>query len=218
MNPELEYPITPFTIIQPFGANSAYYAKFPDAKGKPQKGHMGIDLKADHGHPVYFTHDGNAFYFKDSHGGEGMINISIDRTFQTIHWHLVGDTDPVFKSPIPLDGKQYAVKKGDLAGYANNTGAPFESNGTHLHFGYRPLNLGTGAPLHPDNGYDGCEDPMPLFNGKFAQDVVLEAVKADVQQAATVLQNNPSPAQLTIVQQILQKIASFLATLGRGGV
>ncbi len=218
MKPSLAYPVKPYIVNQQFGVNQAYYSKFLDARGIPEKGHMGIDIQASHGQPVYAAHDGNAFFFKDAHGGEGIINMSLDRTFQTINWHLCGDTDPLFKSPIPLDGKEYPVKKGDLLGHADNTGAPYESNGTHLHFGYRPLNLQYGSPLHPENGFDGCDDATPLFDGTYACDIALAVVKDEVQQVATVLQNNPSPAQLTIVQKILQSIASFLATLGRGGV
>ncbi len=51
-------PITPFVILQPFGVNGDYY----QAHGINIKGHNGLDLKADHGQPVYATHDGMALY------------------------------------------------------------------------------------------------------------------------------------------------------------
>jgi hypothetical protein len=51
MNPKpiLFYPVSPIKIIEAFGADPAYYAKFLDQNGNPEKGRMGIDLQAAHG-------------------------------------------------------------------------------------------------------------------------------------------------------------------------
>lgn len=52
------------------------------------------------------------------------------------------------------------VKAGTLIGYMGNTGnvicGPY-SDGTHLHYGYRP------SGYDKNNGYGGFIDPMPLF-------------------------------------------------------
>ena len=52
------------------------------------------------------------------------------------------------------------VKAGHLIGYMGNTGnvigGPY-SDGTHLHYGYRP------AGYDKNNGYGGFIDPMPYF-------------------------------------------------------
>jgi hypothetical protein len=171
MTLQLAYPLTTISVTQPFGADPAYYARFLDTNGNPEKGHMGVDFQAAHGTPVYAACDGWAHYEKDSHGGEG-IYIRTDlfdyqegqASFRVINWHLCGDTDPKYPSPIPLDGKEYAVKQGDLIGYADNTGAPYESKGDHLHFGLLAV-ASSGLTINADNGFNGCIDPTPYFSG-----------------------------------------------------
>ena len=154
------------SVNQPFGADPAYYqANFQ------QKGHPGIDFKETfHGQPVYAAHDGEAIYIKDNYGGEGVWNYA--NGYITIYWHMVGDTDPTLPPPIPFNDKgiRTPVKAGDLIGYADNTGAPKESTGPHLHFGLI-ITLANGAIANPNNGYGGCIDPAPYFNGSYAQDI-----------------------------------------------
>jgi len=190
MKLELWYPVKPHSINQVFGGNPEYYSRFHDQFGNPEKGHNGQDMMAFHGQPVYAACDGLASYTKDDHGGEGIIIASnpmdyegTQVSFHVINWHLCGDTDPKYPSPIPLDGKQYPVKAGDLIGHADNTGAPFESSGDHLHFGLCPYTL-DGRNLHPDNGFNGCIDPAPFFNGSYAVDIPeLNVVTQEVEQA-----------------------------------
>ncbi len=168
----LRYPVAHFYVNQAFGANAAYYAKFLDANGVPEKGHMGLDLMAVHGEPVLGAIDGTAFYVKDSHGGEGVYirtNQAYDYAggtayFNIINWHMVGDTDAKFPPPIPMGGIDFStkIKAGQLIGYADNTGAPFESSADHLHLGLMPCDV-TGKALFPGNGFGGCIDPMPYL-------------------------------------------------------
>ncbi len=173
----LYYPVKPFSINQVFGANPDYYARFKDRFGNPEKGHMGVDLRAPHGTPVYAATDGMAHFERDEHGGEGIV-IRTGRflykgsgaTFNVIHWHLIGDTDPAFPSPIKTDGSSVMVKTGDLIGYADNTGAPFESSGDHLHLGLVPFD-DLGNAIEAANGFNGCIDPTTYFTGIYAQDV-----------------------------------------------
>lgn len=162
--PSLYYPVKPIHINQPFGANVDYYKSHFGTNG-----HMGIDFMASHGQPVYAAHNGEAIYLKDAHGGEGIWNFSPDG-FATIYWHLIGDSDPLYSMPIPFDGKRHLVKAGDLIGYADNTGAPFESSGDHLHFGMVYINV-DGTIANTDNGFNGCQDSTPFFNGTCAQDI-----------------------------------------------
>ncbi len=116
---------------------------------------------------MYASHDGDAIYLKDAHGGEGIWLYGSG--FATIYWHLIGDTDPIYAIPIPFDQQRHPVKKGDLIGYADNTGAPYESSGDHLHFGL--VFIGDGGNIeNTDNGYNGCVDPEPYFDGSYAQD------------------------------------------------
>lgn len=188
----LYYPIKPFLINQGFGLNPDYYARFKDRFGNPEKGHMGVDLKAPHGTPVYASCDGLVHFERDIHGGEGMV-IRTGRyaykegaaTFNVIHWHLIGDTDPLYQSPIPTDGHSYPVKTGDLIGYADNTGAPFESSGDHLHMGLMPIG-DSGDALEARNGFGGCIDLVTYFTGFYAQDYVKATSK--LAQLVSILQ------------------------------
>lgn len=171
MKLELFRPVDPYHVNQGFAANPGYYARFHDALGKPEKGHMGIDLMAAHGQPVYAAVDGQARYVKDEHGGEGVYIFTGPYDYQggtcwfnIINWHLVGDTDPNF--PKPFDSQ--SVKAGDLIGYADNTGAPFESSGDHLHLGLQPVDS-RGKPILIDNGFGGCIDPAPYLNQYYAK-------------------------------------------------
>lgn len=175
----LYYPVRPFHVNQAFGANPDYYAKFLDAFGNPEKGHMGVDLMAAHGQPVYAAHDGMARYVgPDSHGGDGVYIRTTDTYdsntgtswYTSIYWHLIAMTDPQLHPQVPANGNEVAVKAGELIGYADNTGAPFESSGDHLHFGLFPCDS-NGNPVFPANGYGGCIDPTPFFTGIYADSV-----------------------------------------------
>lgn len=180
-----------------------------------QKGHPGIDFAASHGEPVYAAHGGAAIYIKDNDGGEGIWNYA--NGFITIMWHLIGDTDPKFPPPIPYDSKgvRTPVKKGDLVGYADNTGAPKESSGDHLHFGLL-LTDANGIVLNQDNGTQGCVDPAPYLNGMYAnpmQEVANEATTV----ATDVAKINPSdpkaPQQESLIGQVIEKIEEELGLI-----
>jgi murein DD-endopeptidase MepM/ murein hydrolase activator NlpD len=176
---ELFYPVSPVHINQGFGMNPDYYAKFHDAFGNPMKGHNGVDLMAVHGQPVYAPMDGKAMYTIDVHGGQSVLirtNDAMDYAggtcwFNVVLGHVIGDTDPLFLPPIPMNMAQTQVKTGDLVGYADNTGAPYESSGDHLHFGLAPVDT-NGKALFPANGYASYIDPTPYFNGFLAKDAV----------------------------------------------
>jgi murein DD-endopeptidase MepM/ murein hydrolase activator NlpD len=156
---QLQYPLkTEIHINQPFGANPDYYAKFGC------KGHMGIDFQAAHGTPVYSPCKGTAFYVSDTHGGHGVYvhayDTETEKYYNFIHWHLIGQDGPE-PPPIPVTGF-YPVEQGTLIGYADNSGAPYESSGDHLHFGVQPCNANYTA-LDSGNGYAGCIDPAPFL-------------------------------------------------------
>ena len=169
---KIPYPIAPQNagypplITQYFGANPAYYAKFLDKFGKPEKGHMGIDFQAAHGTPVYAVADGLAFYVgPDPHGGDGIylrFKDDAGNYWTAIYWHLCAENDPTY--PPQVGRIANTVKEGDLLGFADNSGAPWESTGDHLHFGLVPCDA-NGEFLYPANGYGGCVDPKPHFDG-----------------------------------------------------
>lgn len=160
MKPDIIFPVnTP--ISQPFGVNKEFYSN-PIYGGV--KGHPGVDFFAQHGTPIYATHDGRAEYQIDAGGGHGVVITSEDRTFKTIYWHMVDSSkDTQYKSPV--EGKNYLdVECGDLVGYADNTGA---STGNHLHYSLKFCK--DGMTLNIDNGYLGNINPVPFFNGTTPQ-------------------------------------------------
>lgn len=172
---KLTYPLKDVFVTQLFGENPDFYKKYFGIKA-----HNGIDYRATHGTPVYATHDGFAYYEKDSSGGEGVVIRSKEqmviegtlRFFKTIYWHLVNpDKEPQYKSPITctdLNSQGQEVKAGDLIGYADNTGF---SAGSHLHFGLKPVSngesLGSLYNSLQNNGYMGAVDPMPYLPAKY---------------------------------------------------
>lgn len=173
----LYYPVTPVHFNQLFGQNLNPIYK---AEGLP--GHNGIDFMANHGQPVYAAHDGQASFQIDAKGGHGVVLVTdqlyddLDSTkppcyYKTIYWHLCdGLKEPKFQSPIADKTGFVSVKRGDLIGYADNTGT---STGDHLHFGLKPVmrgeQWGTSYNLLQDNGYAGAIDPQPFLNGLFAR-------------------------------------------------
>lgn len=208
MKPHLAYPVSPISVNQPFGASVAYYEK-----NFGQKGHPGIDFQASHGEPVYAAHDGEVIAIKDAHGGEGLWNYAPG--FITISWHLIGDTDPNYLPPIPFSttGIRTPVKKGDLIGYADNTGAPYESSGDHLHFGLMLTNA-EGIVLNQDNGTQGCIDPKPYLDSEITHDPAALAAQDTAQLAHEAANINPAsptaPQQLSLAAKAFAFIKQML--------
>jgi murein DD-endopeptidase MepM/ murein hydrolase activator NlpD len=209
MTLSLYYPVKPFGINQYFGANAEYYlSKFGD------KGHQGLDLFAPHATPLYAPCDGDAFYKYDAHGGAGIyIRVPNNATpqYNVILWHLCTKDDKLYSPNIPTDGSSEFVKTGDLIGYTDNSGAPFESSGDHLHVGVIPCD-NTGAPLYPNNGFHGCVNPLPYFNGQFAQDI---QIKQQIVERSAEVVNIVSQSNLPSADKLKWyiKVGQFLKNL-----
>jgi murein DD-endopeptidase MepM/ murein hydrolase activator NlpD len=162
-------PLKNIRVNQYFGANATSVYKT-----QGMKGHNGIDFYALNGEPVYATHDGTAYYQIDSAGGHGVVILSDAEydydsgpaRFKTVYWHLVDPLKQIqYRSPIQDFTFGKPVKKGDLIGYADNTGM---STGSHLHFALKPLaksgeSNNTWYNLEQNNGYYGSIDPAPYF-------------------------------------------------------
>lgn len=225
----ISYPVKPLHFNQHFGENAVFYS---DPKYGGVKGHNGIDFQAYHGQPIYASHDGDAYYEFDGAQGEGVVLRTHDMYdyeggqvyFKTIYWHMADPIkEPKFASLVwkavgykpdqtGLSNTFIPIKRGDLIGYADNTGA---SSGDHLHFGVKPVAIGeaNGAfyNLEQNNGYNGAIDPAPFFDGSFAQDSIT-VIPTD--QAEAIIQNimssDSTPQQksswLTIVSNWLKSI------------
>lgn len=183
---EIAYPVNPFVVTQPFGINREYYR----THGINILGHNGHDLQAYHGQPVYAAHDGIAYYEIDASQGEGVVIRTTDTFdykgqsvfFKSLYWHMI-DTlkEPKYKQIIPRSGAPVSVKRGDLIGFADNTGF---STGDHVHFAIKPIvygqqpdygdgsdiGIGNFINLEPNNGYLGAIDATPYWAGYYATD------------------------------------------------
>lgn len=191
MKPFLFYPVKKnLFVTQYFGNQSSTYTNMG------MLGHNGIDYAAKHGDPIYASHDGIGYYEIDDGGGNGVVIRSttpeeIDgklQHYKTIYWHLCDPSkEPQLKSPI-FGSPGKVVKAGDIIGYADNTGI---STGDHLHFGMKTiaLNEDSGAwyNLQQNNGYFGAIDPLPYFNGYYAEDA--QKIISILRQAIAILTN-----------------------------
>lgn len=210
MDKFLYYPVKPYKLNQGFGENPAYYAKFG------WKGHNGYDLFAPHATPLYAPCDGDAFYTTDAHGGAGIwIRVPNNGAteYNVILWHLCTREDPVYHPLIPSDGSVVSVKAGALIGYTDNSGAPYESSGDHLHLGLMPCDK-TSEALDPNNGYGGCIDPAPFLNGIYAQDI--EEIEKGIQaseQLVQIVAQNQNVLPKSQLQILLSKVAEFLTSI-----
>ncbi len=158
-------PVKPQHLNQLFGGNKEIYSQFG------LEGHNGIDIKAEHGTPVYAAHDGICYPGVDPNEGNGVVIRTIEAFdygeqevhFKTIYWHFI-------KADAVVRTGQF-VRAGELIGYADSTGF---STGDHLHFGLKPQAWDeenwTWYNVEQKNGYAGAIDPIPYFNNFYAED------------------------------------------------
>ena len=214
MEPFLFYPVkNPINQSNLFGANPAEY------KPLGQAGHPGNDFECPIGTPIYAPCDGAAFYTYDSLGGDGIYIRTPDTptpTHNIILWHMVPPGDSQYPFQIPTTkGSVMDVKAGQLLGYSGNSGFPRESTGPHLHLAVMPIGANETA-LSPNNGYMGCIDPAPFYNGKYAQDIAIEQQVVEKSAAVVSLiaqatdQQIPHADKLSILQTIEQFIKSLI--------
>lgn len=215
MKLSLSYPTLPFIVNQPFGVNGEYYQK----NGIKIQGHNGLDLRAYHGQPIYAAHDGYAYYTSDDgRKGQGIELVSSQEYdyngkstyFKTLYWHLCdGDKEPRYASPIylatkPHRNKRVFVLRGDILGYADNTGL---STGDHLHFGLKPIKQhghpGYWVNLEPENGYLGAIDPSPYLPKNTPSLWVQAAALAALEQRAG---RSKTAAQLWTAASMLRSL------------
>ncbi len=143
------------------------YEKLYPLLGLPQ-GHNGLDLKAYHGQPVYAACEGIVYEIQTEEArglGLGIVTenkyfcneTGTQELFKVRYWHLMS-----FNVKM-----QARVKKGDLIGYADNTGF---SSGDHLHFEIKPVSDQVGFKnILQNNGYFGAVDPLPYLDSQFAK-------------------------------------------------
>jgi murein DD-endopeptidase MepM/ murein hydrolase activator NlpD len=211
----METPFLYFPVKQPIDQQNLFGANPAEYKPLGQDGHPGNDFECPVGTPVYAPCDGDAFYTTDKDGGCGLwirVPNNASPQFNVILWHMPPKGTPEYPYQVATDGSTTPVKAGQLLGYSGNSGYPLESTGPHLHLGVLPCDT-TGGALAPNNGFEGCVDPQPYFNGHYAQDI--QAIEAVVASATTVVQSiaatpDATPAQkLTWIQEIAKAVESL---------
>jgi len=127
---------SPLKDMSPIGFTfkKPYPPGFGSLTGKP---HLGVDILAPEGTPVFATEDGQAKAFWGAQGGN---TVELVGTYTQRFMHL--------RSP----GKSGYVRAGDVIGYSGNTGT---SNYRHLHWDAR----GNGTGIHINN----FVDPLSLI-------------------------------------------------------
>ncbi len=188
----MSYPVRPYRVNQGFGKANTDPSVLALYQSMGLLGHDGYDLYATHGEPVHAAHDGIAYWEVDDSQGEGVVLRTNDQFdykggkawFKSIYWHLADSTkEPNFASPVYRwnvvnKGQGMPIKRGELIGYADNTGL---SKGDHLHWGCKPIRLGDptiedatdvgiGAftNIEQSNGYFGNVDLAPYLDGLYA--------------------------------------------------
>lgn len=214
MNQILYYPVkNPIDQNNLFGATSPMYIALN------QKGHPGVDFEAPLDTPFYAPCDGEAFYVTDKDGGDGLWirwPNNASPQFDIILWHLPPAADPTYHPLInlPKPGQNSPVvpiTAGQDLGWTGDSGYPLESTGPHLHVGIIPLDA-TGSTLYPDNGYLGCVDPVPYFNGLYAEDInkvepTIQTLQAIIPEVAA---SNLSPQEKL---SFFEAVGQFLKNL-----
>ncbi|MEZ9525836.1 M23 family metallopeptidase [Enterovibrio norvegicus] len=119
--------------IESYRRSSGYGSRTHPVTGN-KKFHLGLDLTADIGTPVYAPADGVVEYKRPSRkkGYGNMLKIDHAFGFMTLYAHL---------DKFNVNTGNF-VKKGDLIGWSGNTGL---STGPHLHYEVRFL----GRALNP---------------------------------------------------------------------
>lgn len=211
MSKFIYYPVKdPINKSNLFGANSAEYIPLGNA------GHPGNDFESVSGTPLYSPCDGLAFYLSDKLGGDGLWirTTQAGQNYNIILWHLYAKGDPVHSFQIPTDGSHTAVKAGQLLAYTDNSGFPRESTGPHLHLAAMPCDPDWN-PLHPNNGYQGCIDPMPFYLGQYAEDIPL--LEQALEKSDQVIQKIVSaPLDNSVKVSFLKQLAILISGFFKG--
>ncbi|SKA43275.1 M23 family metallopeptidase [Enterovibrio nigricans] len=121
--------------IESYRRSSGYGSRTHPVTGN-KKFHLGLDLTADIGTPVFAPADGVVEYKRPSRkkGYGNLLKIDHAFGFMTLYAHL---------DKFNVNTGEF-VKKGDLIGWSGNTGL---STGPHLHYEVRFL----GRALNPKN-------------------------------------------------------------------
>lgn len=228
MKLQLYYPRKPFVINQRFGESKT--CSNPDTTGVVSalpngtcptgkvplypllglKGHNGIDLQANTGDTLYAPMEGTVKELSlDTHRGLGVGIVSNDpmdfeggtHYAKVRQWH---------GQKILVEYGQ-PVKVGDPIMLADNTGY---SAGSHDHFELEAVQYtATGAHVmvYPNNGYQGAVDPLPYFNGLFAQDIhIIPKASDQIAEFAAKLEVQGN----TIASKQCYALAAFLRAFG----
>lgn len=206
----LRYPAKPFHVNQTWGIYNPVYAKFGFSH------HNGIDIALGTDHKLYAPCDGQVVRIGNQPEGGGNFFGIMTEPYQF--------SDGVFRVLIDfLHCESISVtegqllKMGDVMAIADNTGF---STGPHTHIQPRRVKSWNGKGgielvWEPQdvNDMNGSFDPMPYFNGAYASDTAIQAVKDAVVSVQQAIDNHPSPQQLSLIQELVSKIVEMLSLI-----
>lgn len=238
---QLYYPVKPFHLNQPFGGNipcvkqdysipvdkrqiisgadnftcPVGYEKLYPLLGMPA-GHTGADLAAGEQN-IYSSQEGIVTEIQSEPArGEG-IGITTENEYdlgeygnhqvKIRYWHL--------KKIYVVMGQK--VKAGDLIGISDNTGY---SSGNHVHMEAKPQSKDINGYYYntfKDNQFFGAIDPVPYFNGLYAEDIALGTTLPYKHTFYLPLKFGDEGSEVLALQRCLQSIGYFPSTVTPDG-
>jgi len=154
---------------------------------KRYRPHLGIDLGAKRGTPIYATHAGKVIYAGWMGGYGKVVKISHSGGFVSLYAH---------QSRLAVKRGQY-VKRGEVIGYVGNTG---RSTAPHLHFGlYR--NAKAVNPLRYINKKALSEKRIEIKKITKHRMVEIEGAKRYKQQLLNKIDSTPEAFRWHVYKQ-----------------
>lgn len=196
---ELFYPSKPYIVGQGFAENKAcsnpdttgVVSQLPDGTcpaGKVKlypllgmaKGHTGLDLYAPDGWILRAPFDGVVKETQlEPERGLGVGIVTHDRRGMNEHGEHYAKVR-MWHGKIVLVHLGKEVKCGDPVMIADNTG---KSSASHNHFELKPVEydaLGNHFNVFQSNGWFGAVDPVPFWNGLYAEDYATWTARLNV--------------------------------------
>jgi murein DD-endopeptidase MepM/ murein hydrolase activator NlpD len=135
-------------------------------------GHNGWDIAAPRGTPIASMSSGYVIEATAKDSGYGIrVSILFEQDgyqWVLVYGHMLSTALP--DVPYNFNDRRYKVKRGDILGYVDSTGA---STGDHLHVSLYQYK--DGVRLNNNNGFGGALDPQKYVKKYFMEILQIEA-------------------------------------------